>query len=93
MRIGAVGLVARLHDDDQRLPVLRRVRVSEATLDRFVGNTAAANNIPRNSNFVHGTTPVRSDNAAILNYWVEISKTGEKARWNSCRAERGGSAG
>jgi hypothetical protein len=60
--------------------------VPEPTLNWFVGNTAATNNVPRNSNFVHGTTPVRPDNAAILNYWRAISKPSEKERWAQASA-------
>ncbi len=76
MRIGALGLVARLNDDDQRFPVFGRVRVPEPTLNWFVGNTAATNNVPRNSNFVHDTTPMRFHNVAIVNEWAAISKIG-----------------
>ena len=39
----------------------------EATLDWFVGNAAATNNVPRDTNFVHGSTPMRFHNVAIVN--------------------------
>jgi len=76
VRIRPIRLFARLHDDSQCFPVLRRVRMPEAKLDCFVDNAAATNNVPRDTNFVDGTTPMRFHNDAIVNDRTAISKIG-----------------
>lgn len=82
MRIPVTGRLASFHEDDQHCIVFRRLQIPEAGLACFVGNTEATNKVPRNSNFIRGITPVRLDNAAILNSWVAISKTRETERFS-----------